>query len=156
MPSSPTTIRRQGYVGTAGLASVFRRTTAEAGPGATMPRRVALPGPVSTARAPARDAAPLGPALIPAAARSATARWAAASLTATAASSPARRYGQAAADTVPQFSPAMIVAAVGTDTGVPAWRLASRHAAVSGSTASSDVRWGRGAAGSPGGVSAAR
>src|SRR6516162_5392947 len=120
----------------AALASVFRRTTAGLGPAAMMARRVALPGPVSAARAPARDAAPLGPAQIPAAARSATARPAAASLTATAASSPADRYGQAAAETVPQFSPAMIVAAVGTGTGVPARRLASRHAAASGSTAS--------------------
>src|SRR5437899_3221482 len=105
----------------------------EPGSTSTAARRSALPGPVSAARAPASDEAPLGPDEIPAAPRSAAARRAALSVTAIAASSPAERYGHALDETVPQLSPAMIVFAVGTETGRPARRLASKQAALSGS-----------------------
>src|SRR5215472_11497773 len=115
-------------------ASVLRRTITEAESTPRAARRRASPSPVSAARTPASDAAPLGPDEMPAAARSAAARRAASSVTATAASRPAARYGQAIEEMVPQLSPAMRVLAVGTVTGVPARRLASRHAAVSGST----------------------
>src|SRR5260370_40461018 len=108
---------RRSHPATGALASVFSRTTAGPGPAATRPRRPVLPGPVSTARAPARDAAPLGPAQIPATVRSAIARRAAASLTATAASSPPRRDGQAIAEAAPHVSPPMIGPAGGTGPG---------------------------------------
>ena len=103
-------------------------------------RRSALPSPVSAARTPASDAAPLGPDEMPAAARSAAARLAASSVTATAASRPLARTGHASEDTVPQLSPAMTVPAVGIDTRVPARRLASKQAAATGSTESTEVR----------------
>ena len=103
-------------------------------------RRSALPSPVRAARTPASDAAPLGPEEMPAAARSATARRAASSLTATAASSPPARTGQAREEIVPQLSPAMIVPDVDIVTGVPARRLASKQAAATGSTESTEVR----------------
>src|SRR5215467_5765501 len=120
-------------------ASVLRRTITDAESTSRNDRRIAPPSPVSAARTPARDAAPLGPDEMPAAARSAAARRASSSVTATAASRPAARYGQAIEETVPQLSPAMMVLAVGTVTGVPARRLASKHAAVSGSTDSTEV-----------------
>jgi hypothetical protein len=83
---------------------------------------------------PDRLAAPLGPEEIPSRPRSSTARSASSSLTATAASHPARSTGQAELEMVPQFRPAITVAAVDTVTGRSAVRLASTHAAVSGST----------------------
>ena len=115
-------------------ASVLSKTITESEFTPSAARRSALPLPVSAARTPASDAAPLGPDEMPAAARSAAARRAASSVTATAASSPLERYGQAIEEIVPQLSPAMTVLAVGIVTGIPARRLASRHAAVSGST----------------------
>ena len=60
-----------------------------------------------------------------------------ASVTATAASRPSRRYGQASSDGVPQLSPAMTVVPVGTLTRSPRLRLARTQLALSGSTASS-------------------
>src|SRR5262249_24247552 len=94
------------------------------------------PGPGSAARTPGKPAAPVGPEETPSRPRSPAARSASSSLTATAASHPARSTGQAEAETVPQFRPAITVAAVGTVTGRPAVRLASTQAAVSGSAKS--------------------
>jgi hypothetical protein len=93
-------------------------------------------GSVRVARAPARVAAPLGPEEMPSRSRSATARSASWSVTATAASQPDRSTGQAELDTVPQLSPAITVAAVVTGVACPAARLASTQAAVSGSATS--------------------
>ena len=98
------------------------------------PEHVTALGRGDAARTPANVAAPLGPDETPSASRSATARSASSSFTATAASQPLRSTGQAATDTVPQLSPAITVAPVGTSSGRPASRLASRQAAVSGST----------------------
>src|SRR5262245_62378784 len=100
-------------------ASVLRRTITEAESTARAARRSALPLPVSAARAPASDAAPLGPDEMPAAARSAAARRAASSVTATAESRPAARYGPGDGGVVTQLSPAMMVLGGGTVTGLP-------------------------------------
>ena len=59
--------------------------------------------------------------------------------TATAASRPSRRYGQASSDGVPQFSPAMMVSPVVMVPGSPRTRLARTQAAEPGSTVSNDV-----------------
>ena len=128
-------------------ASVLSKTITESEFTPSAARRSAPPLPVSAARTPASDAAPLGPDEMPVAARSATARRAAPSVTATAASSPLERYGQAIEEIVPQLSPAMTVLAVGIITGFPARRLASRHAAVSGSTDRTAVAGGEGCLG---------
>ena len=65
-------------------------------------RRAAAPGPVSTARTPASEAAPLGPDRTPSRPRSAPASAAAWSVTAMAASSPPASTGHAKLDGVPQ------------------------------------------------------
>ncbi len=98
-------------------------------------RRAPFPGPVSAARTPASDAAPLGPDRTPSPARSAPACVASWSVTAMAASSPPASTGHARLDGVPQLSPAITVPPVVTDCRASACKLASTPAAVSGSTA---------------------
>src|SRR5262249_6161116 len=117
--------------------SVLSRTTTASSSRSRAARR---PGPVRAARTPARAAAPLGPEETPRRPRSRAARSASWSVTATAASHPARSTGHAEAETVPQFRPAITVAAVGTVTGRSAVRLASTQAAVSGSANSTRGR----------------
>jgi hypothetical protein len=86
------------------------------------------------ARKAASDAAPQGPAWTPCPASSRAAVAASSSVTATQASRPGRMKGQASEDTVPQFSPAMLVTPVSTVTGWPAATLARTQAADRGST----------------------
>src|ERR1700728_1318017 len=107
--------------------SVLRQTRT-GGPPASRPRsrrREDAPAPVSAARSPANPAAPDGPAVTPADESAATAARASASVTAIAASSPSRRYGHALEDGVPQLSPFITVAAVGTEASAPSARLRS-------------------------------
>src|SRR5215472_1420730 len=133
--------RSAGRIGLADQLSVDSRTMVEAGVMPRRARRSPEPAPVRATRAAARVAAPQGPAGTPWPARSHTAVAAWVSVTATAASMPDRRHGQAPWDGVAQFRPAMMVAAVATEVSSSRSRLCSRQAAPSGSTVISAGGW---------------